>query len=172
MSVSHYPITLTKANSFVFVTEWGYTYFDRETGIFPDERIDQYSVFLGFTCFPALEIFKRSYDPKVGDTIMFIVANFFQANPRSILSYVCSAVGGQERQRQISFSRWYNSSPLKERYKLLKRSFGTTYCGILYSMKHPEIDMIEDLFMDFDMNMKPGVMEDEAPYYLMEEEEE
>lgn len=168
MSDLQYQTSLFKNNTHVFITESGHTYevyFDHDTSIFPNQEIDRFGVFLGFRCTPVLEAFKRNHDPKIGATIMFIIAVFLKANPESILSYVCSSSEGQGRHRQISFTRWYNSSHLIEEYILLKRYLGSTYCGIIYNRNHSYINKIEQVFAGFDEEIKPGVFEEETDYF-------
>jgi hypothetical protein len=82
---------------------------------------------MGFSCYPPQRPSERKYDPKVGYTIMRIVANIFKAYPRAIITYICSSVDGQARHRSITFSKWYMESPLKEKIKHLKNNFDDTY---------------------------------------------
>lgn len=174
MSPSLYTITPSKNWGFEFVTDAGHTYtvyFDNSAGIFPDERVNKYAVYLGFSCHPPLKPMERMHDPKVGATIMHIIANFFVAFPEGILAYVCSSVDGQDRHRQIAFTKWHNSSPLKARFRLTKRLLGETYCGILFDVAHPERYLIEQVFDDFDRDTKPGVFEEEGEYLFFDEEE-
>lgn len=174
MSLSPYTITLSKNNSFVFVTDSGHTYnvyFDKSSNIFPDERVDEFAVYLGFTCAPPLKVLERNHNPRVGVTIMLIIANFLFANPDAILTYVCSSMDGQDRHRQISFKRWYNSSPLKERFVLLQAKMAETYCGIIYDKNHPELDVIDETFGDLNLNKYDIVQESEELYLLLDEEE-
>lgn len=154
MSLSPYQITLSKdSNNYYFSTESGlaYTvYADRRSNIFPLEEIDRNAIYIGFTCVPAKALFEREYDPRVGLTVMAIVASLIRENPKFIITYVCSPKDGQARQRSIAFSRWYNESPLEKTVKLKKRIFEShAYCGVLYRKNHPNIDDIEIALQDF-----------------------
>jgi len=177
LSASHYPITHIKiSNSYVFVTARGQTYtvyFDLHTGILPEESLDEYAVYMGFSCEPVKEMFDRKFDPRIGDTIMLIIANLFKAYPRTILTYVCSPADGQARQRSIAFGKWFNDSPLRDKLCHLKNDFAGTYCGTLYSKKHPLAEEIENAFLGFNPENKfePGVQEELTPYLLYDEEE-
>jgi hypothetical protein len=109
----------------VFVADSGHTYtvyFDFNSGIFPYEELDEYSIYMGFNCVPKHEKFDRVHDPRIGTTIMRIVANMFRANPWYIITYVCSAQDKQARQRAIAFSKWYNESPLAKKIEHYKRN--------------------------------------------------
>lgn len=159
MSLPPYQITLSKdSNNYHFSTESGlvYTvYVDKNSNIFPLEEIDRNALYLGFTCVPTQAMFEREYDPKVGLTIMAIVAALIRKNPHQIITYVCSPKDGQARQRSIAFSRWYNDSPLKKTVELKKRVFEShTYCGVLYRKNHPNIDDIEIAMQDFNLGDK------------------
>jgi hypothetical protein len=160
----------------VFVTDYGYTYtvyFDFDSGIFPHEELDEYAVYMGFNCVPRQEKFDRIHDPRIGATVMRIVANMFLFNPWYLVSYVCSAQDGQARQRFIAFGKWYGDSPMEKKIGHFRRNYNGTYCGVLYSKKHPLIDELEIAFQDLNPGDKfgSGVAEPE-PYYSFEEDEE
>jgi hypothetical protein len=174
LSHSPYTITLSKNWVYEFVTDSDHTYqvyFDNSTNIFPDERVDDYAVYFGFNCNPPLVVLSRTYDPRIGATVMHIIANFFVANPNSILAYVCSALDQQGRHRQILFTKWYTASPLKRKFEFIQKKFYDTYCGVIYHAEHPELEMIREAFVDFDLENKFEVQE-EAEVYVFEDEEE
>jgi hypothetical protein len=175
----HYPTTHTpKSNDFFFATETGHSYrvyFDTKTGSHPNEAIDKLTIYLGFICTPKQEPFSRIHDSKIGSTIMWIVANMFKAYKHAIISYVCSPEDGQARARLITFGKWYNESPLKEKITHLPKRIGRDNCfGIMYSKKHPLIEQIEFAFHDFDPENKFGyaLAEDEVFYELDDFDEE
>ncbi len=154
MSHSIYPITLSKNKTFDFTTDKGFTYsvyFDTNQQIFNDLRVDKYGVYFGFVCNP--DNTKRAFDAKAGETIMYI-SEFFKNHPKSILAYICSGNNKQERSRQITFSKWYNASPLKSRYHFTKKQFDDVYCGVIYSKNQPEFSIIEEAFLDFNLTDK------------------
>jgi len=172
LSLSLYEIIPIGNSKFEFITSSGRTYriyFDHLSKIFPDERVDQYAVYFGFDCSPPFQVLNRVHDPRVGITIMSVIEDFFHVNPQNILVYVCSGLDGQDRHRQISFAKWYNASPLKADFKLAKKKFTDTYCGVIYDARHPELAIIENSFTDFDLDNKPmGVEEEEALYLWYE----
>jgi hypothetical protein len=149
LSPVHYPTTHTahsNNHSFTFTTDSGQVYevyFDMSNGMFPDPEIDQNAMYIGFSCKPPQEKFDRNHDPRIGITIMYILANMFNTYKRAIFSFVCSPADGQARNRYITFARWYSQSPIKEKIELLRKQIGGTYCGILFSKKHPDLDKIE-----------------------------
>ena len=175
MSLSPYPITLSGNNGFNFLTDSGHTYFvyfDGSSQIFPDERVNKLTYYFGFTCTPALKMLERNYDPRVGTTIMLIIANFLANNPKAILAYMCSALDQQDRHRNISFGKWYSTSILKDKFELLKSKLEDTYCGVIYDKKHPKIEIIEEAFLSFTFDKLDSVEENAEPYFFEDEEAE
>lgn len=161
MSLSHYTITLTKNSDYEFTTKSKVkyrVYFDSKSGgIFPESKLDKLAVFFGFNCEPEFNPGESEYDPKVGSTIMYIIANFLVKNPKKVLGYVCSTKDAQDRCRQILFSKWYNSSPLSKKFKLHKSVLSDNYCGLLYDSNHPKLDLIEEHLDAFNLEDKPEV---------------
>lgn len=125
---------------------------------------------MGFYCIPEIEKFEREHDPKIGVTIMWLIANFFQDNKRAILTYVCSPKNQYARRRFITFSKWYNESGLSERLELKKKIIGKTYCGALISKKNILMHSLEIALIDFNPEkFEPGweeVHEEEEDYDL------
>jgi hypothetical protein len=124
-------------------------------GIYPDEDLDKLAIYMGFSCVPKLEKGEGKHDPKIGATIMHIIANMFLAYPRYFITYICSSSNGQERQRAILFRRWYNESVLKNKVEhKQKKTAENTYCGALYSKNHELKDRMELAFEEFDFALK------------------
>ena len=141
--------------------------------MFPDEELDKHAVYMGFLSNTPQEKFKRKHDPKVGETVMWLVANIFKEFPWSIISYVCSPADEQARNRAVAFSKWFMQSPLMEKVNYYKKKVGGTYCGVMFNRKHPRIDNIELAFSDFDPENKfgPRVEEPITMYETLYEEE-
>lgn len=177
MLPSPYPFTLSKENSYVFKTNSGLTYsvyFDASSGgIFPDEIVDKYTVYLGFSCEPPIEEpFKKKGDSRVGATIMILIANFFAFSPKSILSYICSSANKQERHRAIAFRWWYNHSPLKSEFTHIQMEYLGNYYGVIYSKNHQDISAIEDSLLLFETDNKFEFFEPSSSYMNYSELEE
>ena len=158
MSHSRYQTSLSATtNRFNFADVDGNTYevyFDCNTRIIPDEDIDEYVVYMGFTRVPPFKPFEKPYDPHVEVTIMYLIENFFKSNKRSVLVYVCSSQEKYARHRSIAFRRWFLNSSLKDRFKHLPNKFGETYTGAIYSQKHPFSEKIEFVLGNFDPTYK------------------
>jgi Family of unknown function (DUF6169) len=171
LSLFRYPITLSPNKTFDFITDAGYTYsiyFNPDQQLFNDPILDQYGIYFGFICRPDHN--SRPFDPKAGETIMYVIAEFFKNHPQSILAYICSGNNNQERQRQILFSKWYNASPLKAHYTFTKKQFEDIYCGVIYDKNHPNFYAIEEAFLDFSLTDK---LNEPAVYYeYMDQDEE
>jgi hypothetical protein len=132
--------------------------------------LDEYAVYMGFSCVPEIQKFEGEHDPKIGATIMWLIANFFQNNKRAILTYVCSPKNQYARHRFITFGKWYNESGLSERLELKKKIIGKTYCGALISKKNALLESLEIALVDFNPEkFEQGweeVQEEEEDYNL------
>lgn len=153
MSHSHYQTTLiAETGSYFFTSDSGHqytVYFDTKSSIFPNEDLDRHAVYIGFSCVPEIEKFQTEYDPKIGVTIMWLIANFFQNHKNAILTYVCSPRNNYARHRFITFSKWFKESGLSERLELKKKIIGNTYCGALIGKKNSLHDALEIAMLDF-----------------------
>lgn len=173
MSHSRYQTNLSPiTNRFNFVNSEGNlyeVYFDKNSPIIPDEDIDEYAVYMGFTRVPPFQSFdkEKDYDPRVEVTIMYLIENFFKSNKRGVLVYVCSSQEKYARQRSITFRKWFSNSTLKDKFKHLPNKFGETYTGAIYSQKHPFSEKIEFVFSTYDPTHKFDPVED-----LIEEEDD
>jgi hypothetical protein len=176
LSTSRYQTThIAESNSFVFVTDTGlkYTiYFDFNSKIFPNENLDEYAIYMGFSREPLQVPFGRKHDPRVGETIMYLVANIFNQHKRALILYVCSPADQQARQRSIAFRKWYAESHLTEKIEHMPRKIGGTYTGALYSKKHPLIDEINFALQTFDPADKFDLFEEDAATYLTIDEDD
>ena len=89
-------------------------------------------------------------DPKVAQTVICIIEEFFRQNP-NILLYMCSTAGGQQAQRAKLFLRWFNGAEQKKLY--VSRSMevrgeeGTTeYVAMIVQRSNPQLDKILSFF--------------------------
>ena len=155
MSPAPYPVTRSKTSSdFCFVTDSGVTYnvyFDTNTPILPNDDLDRYSIFMGFSCIPPNG---NGFDARVEPTIILIIANMLKSNKKYIITYFCSSQNKQERGRAILFERWYKRSPLTEKIAHKQKRNANNYFGALYCKKHREIESIEATFVEFDLIKK------------------
>ncbi len=150
MSILPYQTThIAISNRYRFSTEAGHAYevyFDLKSGVLPDEDLDDYTMYIGFTCVPEFIPFENDYDARTGETIMWLIANTFRDYKRAILVYVCSPKDKYARHRSIAFRRWHNESPLKEKITLLTKENNRTYYGALFNKKHPDAEKAEFVF--------------------------
>ena len=168
MSHSPYQTTLSSTNRFNFADEGGNSYevyFDKNSSVIPDEELDEYAVYIGFTRIPPFKPFEKDYDPRVEATITYLIENFFKSNKRGILVYVCSSQEKYARHRSIAFRKWFLNSSLKDKFRHLPNQFGKTYTGALFSQKHPYSERIEFVLQNFDPSEKfePSSEEFEPP---------
>ncbi|WP_143056596.1 DUF6169 family protein [Chitinophaga sp. YR573] len=61
---------------------------------------------LGFYHEPLI-VENRKYDPKVKNTILQIITDFFENNKEMSTIYICSTSDGYGRHRRITFNKWY-----------------------------------------------------------------
>lgn len=154
MSAFHYPITQT-SEGYIFITDSQQkylVYFDQAPIELSDNNyINQRTVYFGFTARPPLNHFERKYDSKVGHTIMKIIADFFEHMPDAILAFICSDDNDQDRNRQVVFSKWFNSYTDKDQYIFSKTTNANTYCGIIVMKKYYKESQIKSWLDNFSL---------------------
>lgn len=101
---------LDNGSGYKFVTSSGNVY----TAYFTDFTLldpsaDELSVIsFGFYCERFDEGENLRHDSRIKQTIIFIVEAFFNEQPENAVLYICVNSDGKARNRQITFSSWFN----------------------------------------------------------------
>lgn len=89
-------------------------------------------------------------DPKLKDTLIYIVENFFSEN-KNILLYICETGDGKQAARSKLFIRWFsnycNSSAFYFKATEIKSEGVDNFAAIIFRKDHPDFDAI---IRDFD----------------------
>ena len=100
---------------------------------------------------------KSPSDPKIPQTVICIIEEFFRENP-DILLYMCSTEGGKQAQRARLFLRWFNGTEQQKQYicrtvevKSAERK-EIEYVALIAQRTNPHITQILQLF-DSDTSM-------------------
>lgn len=75
---------------------------------------------------------KKKKDPRIENTIIFALDDFFQKNPDCIILYVCDSLDNRARERNILFNRWYKKYASDAFVKLNRKIFDTENDMIYY----------------------------------------
>ena len=88
-------------------------------------------------------------DPKVRDTLICIIEEFFRQNP-DILLYICDTANNMQAMRNRLFLRWFNTYELNQRYVILNEMIPDegveNYVTIIIPRSHPKLDEITSYF--------------------------
>ncbi|MBQ8655793.1 MAG: hypothetical protein IJ527_01830 [Prevotella sp.] len=88
-------------------------------------------------------------DPKVRETVICIIEEFFYQNP-DILLYMCDNANEQQAMRSRLFLRWFNGYEQQKKYDirtvLLTEDNIDTYIALIIQRSHPQYDEIIALF--------------------------
>jgi hypothetical protein len=106
-----YSISTTEEGYKYFTTDSGLTYFLYFTEYYlkGSEGEDIMAMSFGFYHKPNV-IENRKYDPKVKETILHIISDFFETNKEMGLSFICVVRDGYGRHRKITFNKWYKEA--------------------------------------------------------------
>lgn len=98
---------------------------------------------------------KSPNDPKIPQTVICIIEEFFLQNP-DILLYMCSSEGGKQEQRARLFLRWFNGTEQQKHYICrtveVKGDGQKEYVALIAQRTNPNIAEILQLF-DSDITM-------------------
>ncbi len=72
------------------------------------------------------------YDPRIKDTIISALKDFFLKNPDSIILYVCDSSDNRARERNMLFNRWFKEQTSIEIVRLNRKIFDTESDKIYY----------------------------------------
>lgn len=95
-------------------------------------------------------------DPKIPQTVICIIEEFFRQNP-NILLYLCSTEGGKQAQRARLFLRWFNGTEQQKHYicrtvEVRGEENNSEYVALIAQRDNPNIAEILQLF-DSDTKM-------------------
>ncbi|MBR0273115.1 MAG: hypothetical protein IJQ59_03360 [Bacteroidaceae bacterium] len=133
-----------EADVLTFMTDTGIKYavdFDEDTNPFFK------AYWLNLTNLSALP---SPGDPKIPQTIICIIEEFFRQNP-DILLYMCSTDGGQQAQRARLFLRWFNGAEQQKHYvarSVEVRGEGNRkeYVALIVQRNNPQLEEILAVF--------------------------
>ena len=89
-------------------------------------------------------------DPKVRETVIRIIVEFFRANP-DIMLYMCDSANDQQAQRNRLFLRWFTGSEQSKRFfiktEMVVDEGMENYIAIIVPRSHP---YLKDILARFD----------------------
>ena len=89
-------------------------------------------------------------DPKIPQTVICIIEEFFRKNP-DILLYMCSTDGGQQAQRARLFLRWFNGAEQQKQYvvrsvEMRGEESRNEYVALIVQRSNPRLEEILTIF--------------------------
>ena len=89
-------------------------------------------------------------DPKIPQTVICIIEEFFHKNP-DILLYMCSTEGGQQAQRARLFLRWFNGAEQQKQYVVRSvdvrgENNRNEYVALIVQRSNPNLEEILAIF--------------------------
>lgn len=142
---SPYDITLTDVG-FVFQTDRGIHYrisFEKEDFVFGGCETYQFIL-------QNVEHARMPYDPKVEQTVLAVIDEFFRSNMH-VLLYICDTSDGKESSRNRLFIRWFEHHAEHGKFTIRTAKAvvedETLYAAIIVDNRNPHL---EDITTDFD----------------------
>ena len=146
---SPYKVTQIPGVNFVsFLTDYGVQYaagFDKDDTTMPIAETYQFSIINGNNK-------KSPRDPKVRETIISIIEDFFVEN-QEVMLYVCETGDGKQSMRNRLFEYWFNH--YRKNWNIMFLSSSVTdengivnYAGIILRNDHPRLKEIVKEFTD------------------------
>ena len=137
---SPYDITLSDAG-FIFQTDFGIHYrvsFDKEDIVLGG--CDTYQLILH-----NVEHLRPAHDPKVEQTVLAIIDEFFRSN-LEVLLYICDTSDGKEGSRNRLFLRWFERNAAPGRFSICTAKAiienETVYAAIIVENRNPKLKEI------------------------------
>ena len=145
---SPYAIWLDANGSYKFITDYGGQYrieFVENQSIWEDEKAYEFGIVNeSQKCSPN--------DPKVKNTIVCLVEEFFLTNP-DILLYQCETGDNRQAMRARLFTRWFNEYDKRERFcvkvSVLRDEDVDNYIALIVQKSNPKLESILQDFEDF-----------------------
>jgi len=91
---------------------------------FPDSEVCNGRVFMLNFDISKEVVAKRAYDSNIEITIAGIIISFFES-AENVMLFVCDSTDSKQRNRKITFNKWYNNH--KEKLKIVKIDFSKPY---------------------------------------------
>lgn len=144
-----YKVTPIPGSDFVsFLTDYGVQYaagFDKDDTTMPLTETYQFSIINGNNK-------KSPRDPKVRETIIAIVENFFMEN-QEVMLYICETGDGKQSMRNRLFEYWINNYKKKWKIMFLTASIPDengilNYASIIIRQDHPRLKEVIREFTD------------------------
>ena len=137
---SPYDITLSEAG-FIFHTDNGIHYrvsFDEEEIVLGGCKTYQFILY-------RVENVRAPHDPKIEDTVLAIINEFFRSN-QHVLLYVCDTSDGKEGGRNRLFLRWFERHTEPDRFTICTANARVedemVYIAIIVDNRNPNIQAI------------------------------
>jgi len=141
---SPYDITLSEVG-FIFQTDAGIHYrvsFDEEDIILGGCKT--YQLIL-----QNVEHTRAPHDPKIEETVLAIINEFFRSN-QHVLLYVCDTSDGKERGRNRLFLRWFEKHAKPDAFTICNAHATiedeTVFIAIIVDNRNPKLHAITDDF--------------------------
>jgi hypothetical protein len=139
-----YDVCRDKEGAFLFRTDYGVEY----SVTFDDDANPYFPAYW----FNLSNMNSRTSpgDPKIPQTVICIIEEFFRQNP-NILLYMCSSMGGQQAQRARLFLRWFNGAEQQKHYvvrsiELRGEEGEMEYIAMIVQRSNPQLDEILSVF--------------------------
>ncbi|WP_028664362.1 DUF6169 family protein [Runella zeae] len=142
-SLNPYP-SYRKNNDIVFCTEEGTEYeiyFAEGEGYFEQEPFAEFVKIFGFRVLT--NPFSRIYNPRIAETVVYHLLEFFEDN-RAIVLYTCDQSDGREAKRKKLFEKWYKIYATSEFVRWDFSFEGTLFLSILLKSDNPYLDAIKE----------------------------
>jgi hypothetical protein len=133
-----------------FITSSGNTYiaYFTEFTLQDENGAEVPALSFGFSCKLTNEEKPQRYDVKIKHTIIYIVNEFFGAQPADAILYLCMNQDGKAKNRHITFDRWFKeASEELEKYNSPNESAKHNFYGsILVKSTNPDKQKFIDAF--------------------------
>lgn len=148
----------------IFVTEYGvkyFLYFTEGSGYFPDyPEFDNRIFMFGFK--PDQN--PKRKDPRVKDTILHFLTQYFKSKPETALIFVCDTSDKRQNTRYKMFDNWFKENLKKSSEELAIQKTNVSFCdednincahaSLLVSIDNPQIALITQAFQELGSNFK------------------
>ena len=141
---SPYDITLSETG-FIFLTDNGIHYrvsFDEEDMVLGGCKTYQFIL-------QNVEHARAPHDPKIEETVLAIINEFFRSN-QHVLLYVCDTSDGKEGGRNRLFLRWFERHATPDRFTICTANAHVegemVYIAIIVDNSNPNLQAITDDF--------------------------
>lgn len=145
-NLSPYLILETE-QGFYFDNEQGvtyYVYFTDATGYFPDSDYGEYLKIFGFE--PTSDVGVTGFDRRTSDTLLYLLAKFFEQDNRNVVLYVCDQAGGRQAHRKRLFERWFRRYSDSNFVKFDEEFEDIVYISAITSSQNPLLERFESDF--------------------------